>query len=168
MAKVLAVVGLGFGDEGKGSLVDHLARLGQAHTVIPPHVLVHPTKHGSVLVDWSYAITDPKDHIKAWSTTYEDYYAPEIFQKEDLTTRADLHMAAKCVVALLGGNVRDGTIPNSVPAEIREFFYPYLERLPRHRPTTSAWDLHEQFDALLRKVVGEPAYRPLILPDIKL
>jgi len=151
-----------------------LVGLGYAHSqgvlhgaVLPPHVLVHPTGHGGTIVDWSYAVTDPKDHLKAWSTAYEDFYAPEIFEKSQLTPGTDLYMAAKCAVALLGGNVRAGTIPDSVPVEIREFFYPSLERLSRHRPT-NAWDLHERFDAVLRKVVGEPEYRPLILPDIKL
>src|SRR5579859_3412694 len=34
MPQVLATVDLGFGDSGKGSIVDYLTRLHQAHTVI--------------------------------------------------------------------------------------------------------------------------------------
>lgn len=150
------LVGLGFAHE-QGVL--HGA-------VLPPHVLVHPTDHGAVIVDWSYALTDPgpKDRIKAMSLPYESFYALEIPRKEtSLKPSTDIYMAATCAVALLGGDVKTGIMPDSVPKEIRDFFTPSLDESAKHRPQ-SAWDLHEQFDALLQKVVGKPTYRPFKMP----
>lgn len=150
-----------------------LVGLGFAHSksvvhgaIVPSHVLIHPTDHGAILVDWSYAITDPNDRIKAMSILNEDYYAPEIRRKESPKTATDLFMAAKCAVALVGGDVKTGRMPDSVPEPIRDFFAPSLEPAVRYRPQ-DAWGLHEQFDALLLKVIGKRAYRPFSMPGTK-
>jgi serine/threonine protein kinase len=147
-----------------------LVALGFAHSVgvihgavVPSHVLVHPTGHGGLLIDWSYGITDPKEHIKAMSVLNEDFYPPEVRRREPPKTSTDLFMAAKCVIALLGGNVRTNAIPHTVPEDIRDFLLPCLDEAVRHRPH-GAWDLHEQFDALLQKLVGKPTYRPFTVP----
>ena len=41
-------------------------RQGIVHgALIPPHILVHPIRHGAKLVDWCYAVE--KDHVRALS-----------------------------------------------------------------------------------------------------
>lgn len=147
-----------------------LVALGYAHSqgvlhgaILPPHVLVHPKDHGAVIVDWSYALTDPMERIKAMSLPYEDFYPPEVRRKELPKTGTDIYMAAKCAVALLGGDVKTDQIPDTVPEDIRDFFSPSLDEAVRRRPQ-GAWDLHVQFDALLKKVVGPPEYRPFAMP----
>ena len=148
-----------------------LVGIGFAHTqgvvhgaVLPPHILVHPTDHGAKIVDWSCAVTDPKDHIKVIFSDYEDFYPPEILRKQPVAPTADIFMAAKCAVALLGGDVKTNRLPDTIPAEIRDFFAPCFHEIPHHRPR-DAWDLHEIFDKLLLQVVGKPTYRPFTLPE---
>lgn len=148
-----------------------LVGLGFAHSrgvlhgaVLPTHVLVHPTKHGAVIIDWSYAVTDPNDRIKAMSVPGEDFYPPEVRRREAPKTGTDLFMAAKCAVALLGGDIHTDRMPDTVPQEIQDFFHPSLDPDMRHRPQ-DAWGLHEQFDAVLQKLVGTPAYRPFKMPE---
>lgn len=170
-----------------------LAGIGFPHTqsiihgaLLPPHVLVHPTGHGAKIIDWAYAVdlkatlppltmwerldedddgkpTPRYHHVKAISKLYEDYYAPEILKKELPTPAADIYMVAKCAVALLGGDVKTNQMPDAVPREIQEFLDPMLRADPARRPQ-DAWKLHEEYDLLLRRVVGKPVYRPFAMP----
>lgn len=146
-----------------------LSGLGFAHfkglihgAVLPPHVMVHPTGHGAKLIDWAYSVPD-KTKASAMSRAFAAFYAPEVAQRDHLTSATDIFMLAKCAVYLLGGNLETNELPPAVPVEIQAFFHRCLVPLPNMRPQ-NAWDLHDDFDALLRKVVGKPAYRPLTLP----
>ncbi len=136
---------------------------GVAHgAVLPPHVLIHPLGHGAKIIDWSFAV-DAGDHIHGISGPYRDYYPPEVFDKEKALPATDIYMASKCVVALLGGDVKENSIPTKVPQEIRDFFEPCLAKNPARRPQ-DAWDLHVKFDEILLKLVGKPKYRPFSMP----
>lgn len=138
--------------------------------LLPPHILVHPIAHGAKLVDWSYAVEPPdrlnpsRDaHIRALSIDYADYYPPEVIERKDASPATDIYMIAKCAVALLGGNVKTNAMPRAVPPEIQGFLKTCLASAPNMRPP-NAWDLHEEFDDLLLKLVGKPKYRPFSLP----
>lgn len=98
-------------------------------------------------------------YVQAISVEHEAFYAPEILRKQTPSPATDIYMAAKCAVALLGGNVATDEIPATVPAPIRAFFSASLLRAPEKRPQ-DAWTLHEEFDKLLRALVGPPKYRP--------
>jgi serine/threonine protein kinase len=147
------------------------AGLGFAHfngfvhgAVIPPHILVQPLKHGGKIVDWAYAIKS-KSHrsIKAVSIDWKAYYAPEVFAKQFPTAATDVYMVAKCAVALLGGNLETNEMPPTVPKEIQDFFGKCLVAAPSKRPQV-IWDLHDELEAILLKLVGKPAYRPFVMP----
>lgn len=148
-----------------------LIGLGFAHTrgfvhgsVIPPHILVHPVEHGAKILDWCYAVgTDSKQSIKSYSADYEDYLAPEISNRRFPTPATDIFMLAKCAVALLGGDVKTNEMPDTVPEEIRRLFLACLEKVPSSRPL-DAWKLHDQFSALVKKVVGKSKYREFHMP----
>lgn len=131
-------------------------------SVLPSHVLVHPTEHGAKLMDWSFAV-EAGDHLHAISGGFRDYYPPEVFEKEKALPATDIYMAAKCAVALLGGNVKTNEIPTLVPEKIRYFFYKCLVKNASRRPQ-DAWDLHVEFDKLLQEIVGKPTYRKLVMP----
>lgn len=143
-------------------------RKGVVHgAVLPTHVLVHPTEHGAKFIDWAYAVQDPwpKDgRVKAMSTPYKDFYAPEIPAKGMVSAHTDIFMAAQCMVALLGGDVKARKVPDSVPSQIRMFLASCLFNAQFRRPD-DAWALLEEFDQLLERLVGKPKYRPLAMPD---
>lgn len=107
---------------------------------------------------------DPsKQHIKAISVAYDKFYAPEVFKKQSPTPATDIFMAGKCAIALLGGDVENNTMPDEVPKQIQAFLSGAVLASPRKRPQ-DAWDLHEAFDNLLRRLVGPPKYRPFHMP----
>ena len=134
--------------------------------VLPTHLLVHPVRHGAKLVDWCYAVGDWKnaqDHVKALSKAYRAYYPPEVLQKKAATPQTDIYMLAKCAVALLGGDVATGKVPDTVPKLVRAFLSGCLIELPSKRPD-DAGQLREEFEELLTRLVGERQHRPLVMP----
>ncbi len=133
-------------------------RRGVVHgAVLPPHFMIHPVKHGGKLIDWSYAVTDHAS-IKAISARWRDYYPSEVFAKRFPDARTDIYMAAKCAVALLGGNVKTNEMPDRVPKQIQTFLRSCLGEMPSSRPH-SAWNLHDEFESVLFKLIGKPKYR---------
>lgn len=151
------LVGVGFAHEN-----------GIVHgAVLPPHVLVHPTGHGAKIIDWSYAVqlgsvaTCP--FIKAISARHEAYYPPEVFAKSEASPATDIYMIAKCGVALLGGDVRTNSMPDSVPEPIQALLRECLDPNARMRPS-NAWDFHTALDKVLFDLVGKPTYRPFSMP----
>lgn len=205
-----------------------LASIGFAHTqgvihgaVLPSHVLVHPTEHGSKLIGWSYAVNfaptpktpdpdpvvDPKGspavprsawdrihdlnlydddeddvsslvltakkkdsskkYVRAISVAYDKFYPMEVFKKHPPTPATDIFMAGKCMIALLGGDVETNVLPSTVPDDVRSHLQAFLSSCvlghPRKR-LQDAWDVHEAFDDLLRRLVGPPRYRPFAMP----
>ncbi len=133
------------------------------NAVLPPHVIVDPTGHGAKLLDWSYA-TEPNSRVVAISRPYEAYYAPEILNRDRVSTRADIYMAAGCAAVLMGASPGQWELPDTVPSEVRTFLGRCLARDPSRRPP-NAWDLHEEFDKLLERTIGKPEYRPLTMPS---
>lgn len=103
-------------------------------------------------------------YIRAVSTANEHFYAPEVFAKKTPLPGTDLYMAAKCAVALLGGDVETNQLPDTVPQQIKAFLQSSLTQATRHRPA-DAWDLHESLDRLLLGLVGKPTYRLFSMPS---
>ena len=135
--------------------------------IVPAHVLVHPIEHGAKLIDWSYAVENwptQTGHVKAISTSFEGYYPPEILAKKPPTPQTDIYMAAKCAIALLGGDPSTNAVPTTVPAPIRSFLQSCL-LASQHRRPNDAGQLLEEFDQLLLQIVGNPTYRQLVMPQ---
>ncbi len=135
--------------------------------ILPPHLLVHPVGHGGKLVDWCYAVRDWKtsgDRVRAISKAYRGYYPPEIAAKRPVTPQTDIYMLAKCMVALLGGDVTTNQMPDAVPKPVKGFLTSCLIETQAKRPN-DAGQLREEFEELLRRLVGERQYRgPLVMP----
>lgn len=166
-------------------ILGHIHEQGIVHgAILPSHILIHPVNHGIRLLNWSYAVTIPpkkpklrasiydhlhddsfltSGHIKAISAGHRSYYPPEVFKKLAATPAIDIYMAAKCAVALVGGNVETNSIPDSVPKPLQAFFASCLLPKPESRPQ-NAWEAHDQFNAILEKVVGPRKYRLFVMP----
>jgi serine/threonine protein kinase len=152
-----------------------LVGVGFAHTrkfihgaVTLPHVLVHPVNHGGKIIDWSYAVklhetSRTFDRITAVSLDYEAYYPPEVLKKENPTPATDIYMMAKCMVALLGGNVQTNEMPAEVPEAFQAFLQESLHESQHMRPR-DAWNLHDELDTLLKDLVGKRVYRAFTMP----
>ena len=114
-------------------------------------------------------------YVRAISVDYSKFYAPEILRKETPSPASDIYMAAKCAVALLGGDVETNVLPDSIvspetsddPKKVRAQIQAFLQAslLPNpHKRPQDAWQVHEDFDNLLLALVGKPTYRPFSMP----
>lgn len=146
-----------------------LVGLGFAHSkgvihgaVIPPYMFIDPTSHGAKLTAWYHAVQG-NDHIKAISNDYRAYYPPEVFDKKPPSAATDIFMATKCAIALVGGDPATGAMPDTVPSQLRAFLSSCILASQAKRPS-NAWDLHDEFDELLKKLVGKRSYRKLTMP----
>ena len=131
--------------------------------MLPPHVLLTGQNHGAKLIDWCYSIPNRSERVHVLITEYADYYPPEVPDRRDASEATDIYMAAKCMIALLGGDVKTNEMPDSVPPDIRNLFNLCLNPQRTMRPS-KADDLHEAFDTLLKSIVGKPEFRPFALP----
>jgi serine/threonine protein kinase len=114
--------------------------------------------------------------VKAISVDYAGYYAPEVLRKETPSPATDIFQAAKCAVALLGGNIETNQLPPKIMhgsegnidpdrarTQLQAFFQGSLFPNPRKRPQ-DAWQVHEDFDKLLGSLVGPSKYRAFSMP----
>lgn len=149
--------------------------LGYAHSqgilhdaIWPSHVLIQPTQHGVMLVDWCYSQTATDGAftpIRVVSGQYQDWYPQEVSRKDPPTTATDIYMAAKSMVYLMGGESVD-QLGDTIPRAFKAFFVSCLEGNQRVRPG-EAWELLAETDELLMSI-GEPyfprRFREFVIP----
>lgn len=146
-----------------------LAVLGAAHragvvhgAVLPPHVMIHPEKHGVVLVDWAYAV-EPGQRARAVVPRYRDWFAPELLGREPVGPEADVFAAARTMLYLLKPYAGSSTVQRDLlPKPLRAFFRACA--LDRRRRPDDAWLLQGTFDEVLERVYGPRRFRPFVMP----
>jgi hypothetical protein len=130
-------------------------RAGVVHAaVLPEHVLIHPAKHGLVLVDWCYSLTHGCGRVAAIPGRYRDWYPPDVLNRHAAGPDADLYLAAGCMTYLVGGRM---------PAPLAAFARGCLLPGRRHRPR-DAWRLLAELDELLERLFGQRRFRPFTMP----
>jgi hypothetical protein len=136
-------------------------RAGLAHgAVTPEHVLVEPRDHGLVLIDWCYSrpLGEP---LQAIPTAYRAWYPAEVLNRRPVTPGLDVGMAARCMVALLGGDpIAWRTLPNLHP-RLAAFFGAWRTAGSDH--AHDAWALNREFTDLIDDLWPR-RYWPLSMP----
>ena len=128
-------------------------RAGVVHgAVLPEHVLIHPERHGLVLVDWCYSVA-PGLPVPALVARHRAAYPPEVPAKRPATSATDIHMATGLVLRLIA----------DPPAAITRFAEGCRYAAPRMRPQ-DAWPLLAEFDELLGALYGPRTFRPFRVP----
>ncbi|ARF54100.1 molecular chaperone DnaJ [Streptomyces gilvosporeus] len=137
-----------------------LVALGWAHrtglvhgAVLPDHVLIHPERHGLVLVDWCYS-TALGDRVPALVERHRDSYPPEVTGRRPATEATDIHLASRTLAALMGDRT-----PPSMRAFLRGCTLPAEARRPH-----DAWRLLAELDELLDRLYGPRTFRPFTMP----
>jgi hypothetical protein len=131
--------------------------------VLLPHLLIQPQEHNGVLIDWCYSVSTGEP-IRAISPQYRDDYPPEVLAKHAATPATDLFMAARCMVRLLGGSGELGSLPERVPKPVRALLASCLIPAPARR-ASDAWQLLDDFRAVLAELYGPPRFRPFAMPS---
>lgn len=142
-----------------------LAALGSAHglelvhgAVTPAHVLIRPSDHNGMLIDWCYSVPIGEP-LKAIARPYAADYPPEVGARRAATSATDIYMAARCMARLLGGDGSAESLPAGVPRPIRALLRACLLPSPQRRPD-NAWQLFDDFQEILGRLYGRPAFRP--------
>ena len=148
-----------------------LAALGYAHSrgvvhaaPAPDHLLVHPTEHTALLVDWCYSVRVGEPG-RAVVSSAMSWYPPALLARRSLGPQADVYLAVRCFARLLGWHeIREyADTAHPVPREIRAFVASCLIGNPARRPT-DALALHDELGDVMQKLVGPPKFRLLAMP----
>jgi hypothetical protein len=129
--------------------------------VLPRNIWIHPQKHGLMLVNWNLAVFDPLttgERIQAPAPEDAGWYPQEVWIGQIPSFGTDIHMSAKCMLWLLGGDPQKKVFPESVPAPLKAFLKGCI--LPDRRAPQNAWNLKEEFDELLGRLWGERKFHP--------
>jgi hypothetical protein len=137
-------------------------RQGTVHgAVLPCHVMVHAADHGLRLVGWGQSVPAGRP-VVAFPARYQDWYPPEVLRRRPTTPTTDLFLAARCVIYLAGGDPAASQVPESAPAPVRRFIDGCLLEGVRMRPG-DAWELQDEWEALLRRLYGPPRFHELTM-----
>jgi hypothetical protein len=132
--------------------VEGAARIGLVHgAIVAENVLVHPERHGIVLVGWSFGV-EAGQRPPATSKAFRSY-PPEVSGGSPLTPATDVYMAHALMLDMLGHNEK----------RQRMFARGCMQDAPGRRP--DAADLLGEYDELLDDLYGRRVFRPFALPD---
>ncbi len=127
--------------------------------VLPPHLLFHPENHGLLVVGWIHA-EKANTSLKLVPERFKDWYPPECKKKHPATPSVDIYLAAKSLIYLAGGDPVLNLMPEHVPPAIERFVKGCLLESPTMR-SQSAWNVRQEFGAILEGLYGPPAFHPL-------
>jgi hypothetical protein len=140
--------------------------LGLAHeldivhgAVLPSHILIHPEKHGLTLIDWCYSKIGKDRVLTETSEKYARWYPGEVQDELPVAAGTDIHMAAKTMMWLIGGDPVTDKLPDTLPREYRAFFAA-LCRFDLVARVDDAWQVKSLFDQLLERLYGPRTFRP--------
>jgi len=137
-----------------------LVAIGLAHradlvhaAVLPEHVLIHPARHGLMLVDWCY-VAERGGSVPAIVPRYADWYPPEVTAGRAAGPGTDIALAARLATWLVGSRL---------PAPLRRFARGCALGGLAARPT-DAWQVLAELDDLLGRLYGPRTFRPFAMP----
>jgi serine/threonine protein kinase len=134
--------------------IGYAHRAGVIHgAVVPEHVLIEPDQHGLMLVDWCYATSGQP--VPALVDRYAGWAPREIVNGDIPGPGTDIHLATKCIVALVG---------DRMPAQLARFARGCTLTALNARPD-DAWKVLAELDDVLHKLYGDRKFRPFVVPD---
>ena len=138
---------------------------GMVHgAVLPTHLLVQENEHGVRLVGYS-AAGRFGEKLQTISPRFESFYPQTTRSLLTLTAQLDITMSARCMVALLGGNPKDGSLPATVPERLAGI----VKRIALANPTSSvnadAWAIREELGEIATEIFGSPQFIPIVMPS---
>jgi serine/threonine protein kinase len=146
-----------------------LSVLGFAHSqgiihgnIEPAHILVQPPDHNVILLDWSYSIVSPAETGQGFKVHNPEYSAKEVAERKPPLTSSDLYSVGKCMIMLLGGDLRDDSLPTSVDDRLARFVQYFVRDSPLQRPR-DAWEMYEKLKQLREEIYGPHQFLTLAM-----
>jgi len=144
-----------------------LSGLGFAHqqgiihgNIEPAHILVRPHDHNVFVIDWTYAVVAPEKTGQGFRAHNPDFSPPEVMARRPPLPASDLYSLGKTMIYLLGGDVRQDSLPPSVDERFARFIQFMVRESPRQR-AQDAWEVAEQLARLRVEIFGPQRFLPL-------
>ena len=132
--------------------------------VLPSHLLVQENEHGVKLVGYG-AAGQPGQRLRAISQHQASIYPESIQSHSNLTQQLDIVMSARCVVEILGGNPKTGSLPNTLPPRLARLVQKIALARPASSSDLNAWTLREELGAIANEVFGSAQFIPIVMPS---
>lgn len=136
--------------------------------VLPQHLLVRwdnvEGHHFAKVLDWTSAarIDDPIQDILP---KYALFYAPEAWKKGKASPASDIFMFGQVANYLLGGDLKNRRVPDSVPRQLRGFVQACLIPSLHRRPDNASELLLDNLRPVLAEIWGSPKFVDFQLPE---
>lgn len=149
-----------------------LSVLGYVHSrgvihgnIMPANLLIRPRDHNLWMIGWGCSVANPEVNGAKFLLFNEDFSAPEIKQRPELPSRmkckspadslyldaifsSDIYSVGKCMIYLLGGDVKSNKMPKDVELPLQRFIQGFVIESPLQRPR-DAWEMYAE----LRKII---------------
>jgi serine/threonine protein kinase len=137
---------------------------GMVHgAVLPAHLLIQENDHGVRLIGYSFT-GRLNEKLRPVSHDYQSFYPRPANSWATLTAQLDLAMSARCIVALLGGNVETASLPRTVPAALAGIVQRIALADPAGAAKEDAWAIREELGEIARQVFGPAQFIPIGMP----
>ncbi|MBN1536284.1 MAG: hypothetical protein JW908_06095 [Anaerolineales bacterium] len=137
---------------------------GMAHgAVLPPHLLIQENEHGVRLVGYDLA-GRLGEALNRGSSEYDSFYPKFAKSKPVLTTQLDIVMSARCIVAILGGEPENATLPAAIPSKLADIVQRIALTQPDGISNQSAWAVREKLGQIAEDVFGPSQFIPIEMP----
>lgn len=144
-----------------------LSVLGYAHSqgtlhanVEPAHLLVNPSDHNVVLLDWTCGVVEPGLSGERFLYLNEDWSAPEVGQRKPPLPSADLYSLGRVMIWLAGGDVEARELPEGFPEPLARVLRFCTMASPLQR-AQDAWELYTRLRGLREELFGGKRFRRL-------
>lgn len=129
--------------------------LGVVHANLDPsHFLLHPQTHNVWTVGWGTA-SIRQAPFKVFN---RDFSPPEVQDKKPPLPATDLYSIGKCMIYILGGDIKTNRMPDTVDERLQEFINWFVLESPIQRPQ-DAWQMHSMLENLVVDLWGPKKYR---------
>jgi len=141
-----------------------LSVLGFAHSkgiihcnIDPSHIMIRPQDHNLWLIDWSYSAVNSEATQDGFKVVNEDYSGPEVKERALPIPSSDLYSVGKCMIYLLGGNVKDNSMPRVVEDKFQRFIRFFVMK-SRFQRAQDAWEMYEELAKLRTELWGKKEF----------
>ncbi|MDP2667694.1 MAG: protein kinase, partial [Nitrosopumilaceae archaeon] len=121
--------------------------------VKPPNVIIQPSEHNAILVDYGLSSLLPTRKTKAIGYT-PIFVAPEIEEGNPPLPESDFYSLGLTIIYALGGDPVAKTYPSHVPKKIQEFCNDLIRYNPVDRPNWDKEDLVAKLSDVRQEVFG--------------
>lgn len=119
----------------------------------PAHIMIRPKDHNLWLIDWCYAALNPGRTKDGFKVLNEDYSPPEVQERKSPLPSSDLYSVGKCMIYLLGGDIKTNTMPVTIEKPLQRFIQFFVMKSPLQR-AQDAWEMYEKFAGLRTELWG--------------